>query len=365
MKISPTLARANQTLLILLLTMLVWSASSCSEVDGTSTPDGMPAIGDSVTLKSMLDANIPVGKLIEVVSTNNAGVQASRMVIDLSSHRGFREMSTDEREVSSSNFTLQIFDDDGHSAVTAVGLEVYPHGGADFAHFVSFYDGLSGQSVEVIGYEPVDDTQTFLIRTSVPATDDGVVLGKIDIEGNVDPTTGLVVREQLQVAGFEEETTRIELRVIDATPELLYQMDSQNIEAIVEDLRQREVDALEDAPFPVFGLPSGYLGLELSSAVVYPEWKCVMLFYGDIGSEQCIVVYTLDPRKYPDYGSDHLSPLDQAWVLPGDPRPQTGDQRTEIHFGIAGVGVKVQASSAIVRQVAQDLVILAGPAHLQ
>jgi hypothetical protein len=316
-----------------------------------SAPVKLPAIGEVFVLGSMAEAILSAGELIEVLRRDpDTGAQILRLVIDPASRMGFREMTTTPNPPYP-GFGLMIFDDGGHCSMSELGLEVYPYGGADFAHIVSLYDHLSGESAEVVGHGTVDGRPTFLVRMTRTIGEGDVVFATADVTAYVDPVTGLVVREQWDVAG---EIMKTERRVIDATPELMQRMDIQNMQTIVEGYRQTRKSGLEEAPFPVFGLPPGYQGLELSSIFPAPDWGMVQLQYGEPGLAEYVLVTTINPQRHPDYGGEYLAPLSQAWEI------GAGDRVVELRFGIDGVGVQVQARQDIY-QVAQDLIVVGGP----
>ncbi len=308
----------------------------------------MPPVGDSVTLRSMTAAAIPAGKLIEELEFDPSGKQTLRLVIDPHNHKGFREMVTSPN-APYPGFDFLVFDDGGHSEMGEMNLEVTPYGGADFAQIVGIYDNLSGKTAKVIGFETVEGRQTFVAKTTLSIAEGG---GTVEVIATVDPLTNLIVREEYRAAGTTQQSER---RVIDATPELLNRMDIKNMDTIVAGYRQARETGLKDAPFPVYGLPAGYQGLPLSSVVPTPDWRMVQLQYGKPSSGDYILVTTLDPQKYPDYGKEYLAPLDQAWV-----DSEGAGELTELRFGIGDVGIQIQTRKDIIRRVAEDLIVVGG-----
>lgn len=305
----------------------------------------MPAVGDSVTLRSMTAAAIPAGKLIEMLESDS-GVDDLRLVIDPNAHKGFREMP--ERNAPHPGFDYLVFDDGGHREMGAVNLELDPYVGPGFTDIIKLYDNLQGKSVKVVSYEALDGQQTFVVKTTLSG--EGVTT---DVKANVDPATGLVVREEWKA---DTSTRTITRHIIDATPELLNRMDIKAMDAIVAGYREQREKGLKDVPFPVYGLPTGYRGLPLSWTSPFPDKRMVQLQYGKSASGNYISVTTLDTKKYPGYAKKYLMPVDQAWV-----DPEGAGNLTELRFGIGDVGVQIQARRDIIKQVARDLIVVGGP----
>lgn len=319
------------------------------DAQATTGATEMPAVGASVTLSSITEAAIPADKLIEELRFDSSGTQTLRLVVDLGGHKGFREMVTSPN-VPYPGFGFMVFDDGGHSKMGEMNLEVTPYGGADFAQIVGIYDPLSGKTATVSGYETLDGRQTFVARTTLSI---GAGERSIEATAAVDPVTDLIVREEYRAGGTTEQRER---RIIDATPELLARMDIKNMDSTVAAYRQTRENGLTDAPFPVYGLPSGYRDLPLSWTIPFPDGRMVVLQYGKPASGDYVSVTTLDPRKYPDYSPEYLAPLELAWIDPAG----AGDL-TEMRFGIGEVGIQIQAPKDVIRQVAEDLVVVGGP----
>jgi hypothetical protein len=357
-------------LLLVALLMVVAGAASCGgggSAGGTSAPSGetpalsastsarsadMPAVGSMVTIASMAEATVPPGDLVEVLQLDSNGDTVVRMVVDPAAHKGFSEMSDPESSelppVPSPNLSLSVFDDGGHSEMSAIDLEIYSYGGSGFADFVDQCESLLGRSLEVRGYETVAGLQTYVVTATRTMGDTGV---PVDFKAYIDPATGLVMLEELTgvVPGGPAFSARVERRVIAATPELLQRMEVSALPPIAEGSRAQRVAALKGAPSPVYGLPTGYPGLTLTAVISAADWRLVRLQYGPVAA-----VTTLDLSKYPDYGAQYLAPLDQAWL-------DSDGSLAELRFSLDGVGVQVQGPAESVQQLARDLVVVGGP----
>ena len=330
--------------------------STTSEPGSTTTfsPGAeMPPIGASVTLPSMTAAVIPPGTLIEQRESYPSGEGPLRLVIDPRARKGFREMTTSDN-VPYPGFDFMIFDDGGHSEMGETNLEVYPYGGANFAQIVStLYDNLSGKTGTVTGYATVDGRQAFLAKATPTFSGEGIET-TFDVTATVDPVTKLIIREEWRAEGATAQT--VQRGVIEATPELLYRMDVENMDDIAAGYRQVRENGLKDVPFPVYGLPAGYTDQPLTWVIPYPDGRMVDLWYGKPPGDDYIHITTLDPKKYPKYGAEYLAPLDRAWI-----DPEGAGDLTELRFGIGGLGIQIQARKDIIRQVAHDLIVVGGP----
>jgi len=314
----------------------------------------IPAVGDFVTLRSMTEAVLPEDALIEFLEFDQTGKQYLRLVIDPAAHKGFREMTT-MPNAPYPGFGLLVFDDGGHSEMGEMGLQVTPYGGGNFQQLIRLYDRLSGKSVEVTGHDTIDGRQTFVVKTTVEVAE---WCGTLDISAWVDPATGLVVREEYrtEVGG----SMRAERRVIDATADLLNRMDIKSMESIVAGYRKVREESLSRAPYPVYGLPSGYRGLPLTAVVPGADWRMVRLDYGSPGPNEYISITTLDPSKREGYRQEFLAPLDRAWL-----DAEGGGGISTMRFGLGEVGIQIQAPEDIIRQVAEDLIVVGGHGQLR
>jgi hypothetical protein len=308
---------------------------------GCTGSDGTPSVDSKVTIKSMAEVPVAAGQLIEELGLDFKGQQTVRVVIDPVAHRGFREIFDPTAPLPGFGFT--VFDEGGNSEMNATDLEVYPYGGAGFEGFIGIYDRLKGQSVEVMGYETIEGRQAYVVSTTVSVAEGKSTAG---VKAYVDVATGLVVREE-RTGGIQ--IPRVERRIIPSTPELLQRMDLKAMDKIVEGYRQQRAAMLTSAPFPVYGLPKGYQGLAITSIIPSDAWHMVQIRYGST-----ISVRTLDPSTDPEYGSQYLKPLEQAWR-------ESDGSTTVLRFSLGGMGIEVQAPADMAKQVAQDLVVVGGP----
>ncbi len=121
--------------------------------------------------------------------------------------------------------------------------------------------------------------------------------------------------------------------------------------------RQVRETGLKDVPFPVYGLPAGYTDQPLTWIIPYPDGRMVdAMVRGRRPATTTSHITTLDPKKYPRYGAEYLAPLDQAWI-----DPEGAGDLTELRFGIGDLGIQIQARRDIIRQVADDLIVVGGP----
>ena len=313
----------------------------------SSTPTSLPAAGSSMQLTST-DAAVPVGKLLEVITRDPTGGESEYLVLDTHGHRGYREMAS---PAPTPGYSIMIFDDSGHRTMDGVNLEVYPDppAGETSASYsqIAQEDPLAGRTATVTGTEVIDGQETLVVETvlSVPGSP------SVTVTANLDPTTGLRVREKWQL---ESQTQQTERKLLDSTPDLLAKLDRDSIQGVAATFREQRTKKLRSLSYPVLGLPSSAGDFKLLWLIPGLNWGSVRLEYelsSSPGHPSATVIST-DLKTNPKNAQMFSSSLEKAVVETGE-----GDV---LRFRQGDSGIQVQASADIIRRLASELVQVGG-----
>lgn len=313
----------------------------------SSTSTSLLAPGSSIVLTST-DAAVPDGKLLEVISRDSTGGESEYLLLDTHGHRGYREMAS---PAPTPGYSIMIFDDSGHRTMDGVNLEVYPDppAGEKLASYsqIEEDDPLAGKTATVTGTEMLDGQETLVVETtlSVPGSP------SVTVTANLDPATGLRVREKWQLESQTQQTKR---KLVDSTPELLAKLDRDSIQGMAATLREQRAEKLRSLSYPVLGLPSSAGDFKLLWLIPGLDWGSVRLEYELSSSpgHPSVTVITTDLKTNPKDAQMFASSLEEAVVETGE-----GDV---LRFRQGDTGIQVQANADIIRKLASELVQVGG-----
>src|SRR5680860_511142 len=233
----------------------------------------------------------------------------------------------------------------GHTTLNGVTLEVY-NAGANYDGIVESADPFAGLSARKTGTTAQQGGHKLGIwEAQLPEHER---TASMTLRALVDESTGVRVSEELR-RGAEVvlEITREKLDLKDVEPGFF---SREALSARARELREERVATLGGLPYPVFGLPADYLGLELLRVIPGNDWKSARLEYKADGSPGTaeVVVTSFDADRIPDYPATYLQPLGSA--------VDNSDNFGEVLlFEKEGVGVKLQVVRGQIEADAQEI----------
>lgn len=157
-------------------------------------------------------------------------------------------------------------------------------------------DKLAGQTVKVTGEETVEGLRLIKFRAEQTVDQDGQA---VCIEGSVDASTGLVVREQRST---EDETIVLVRRVISREETEFGTLTRASLPQLAEKMRTERLQALAHANFEVLVLPDGEYDLEVMYVVLSGAPDYVRIDYETAGEpgRSAVVIRIWDANTKPD-----------------------------------------------------------------
>src|SRR5680860_208509 len=302
---------------------------------------GIGRTADSETRELVQQAAVvDSGSVLHVTKAERGGGATAEYFVDPLAHSVRVEQGQDKAVK-----TVSVYDRRGHTTLNGVTLEVY-NAGANYDGIVESADPFAGLSARKTGTTAQQGGHKLGIwEAQLPEHER---TASMTLRALVDESTGLRVSEELR-RGAEVvlEITREKLDLKDVEPGFF---SREALSARARELREERVATLGGLPYPVFGLPADYLGLELLRVIPGNDWKSARLEYKADGSPGTaeVVVTSFDADRIPDYPATYLQPLGSAV----DNRDNFGEV---LLFEKEGVGVKLQVVRGQIEADAQEI----------
>lgn len=203
---------------------------------------------------------VPDGKVVDIKVTGPGELATAEYVVDPHSRVCVHAILGDNGASRPYDAVL-VYQDSGRSELNAVNLEIYETESDTYSRMEAKLEKLAGQTVKVTGEETVEGLRLIKFRAEQTADQDGRA---VCIEGSLDASTGLVVREQRST---EDETIVLVRRVISREETEFGTLTRASLPQLAEKMRTERLQALAQANFEVLVLPDGEYDLRVMSVV--------------------------------------------------------------------------------------------------
>ena len=309
------------------------------EVFGGSQP--------SIVIQSTVEL-VPPGQVVRITHTTDSGQLTDWYLVDPHDRRCVHVIA----ESACPPFcALLVFDDSGRSSLSGLTLEVREDSGLDtpaaddYEEAVSRLDTLAGQTLEQLGVEEVNGELTWVVKGEKTVTGDSGDR-TLYVTGYVDPSTGLVVREEVS-DGSEEFLVTRELGY--ASSWQYGEIGRSDLGTVAASIRTERIDAMSDLPWATFALPEGENGLSLMwLAPSVDSDYCRLEYESSVApGEGAVSVVLRNLKAHPDYPLELLQPL-------ADARVEGSNDFQRISFRLGDTAVQVLVVNRYTELSARD-----------
>lgn len=286
---------------------------------------------------------VPDGQILKVIHLTEAGETTDRYLVDPEQRRCVHEIV--EGAACPPFAALLVYDDSGVTEISGVTLDIYEMPGT-YEEAISGLDPLGGRTLEQVGAREIAGVLTQIVKgeASVGADAGETTVG---VAGFIDPSTGLVIREEITDGRSITVVTR---EFVSPSAEPYGEVDRSQIKTLVEITRAQRLEALGRLPYTAFVLPDGTDGLSLMWVMPSQDGNWCRLEYESASAPgrpaASVELWNLD--AYPDYPSDMLRPLGEARI----------DDDAEVQrasFRVGDTAVQVQVEKACLDVPAVEL----------